>query len=119
MFYFAIVGGESTYYTNIFSYATCAANLDPSDSAVLNALFWAGFGSGRASGIFLTNYIKPAIYIVIDSAGVLLASVLLVIYDDEQKMLWDRGLITPFYNYKGSITPSYNYKSFCTFSIQE
>ena len=32
LFYFAIVGGESTYYTNIFSYATCAANLPPSDS---------------------------------------------------------------------------------------
>merc|ERR1712048_245032 len=60
VFYFAIVGGESTYYTNIFSYAICHAGMDASKSAVLNSLFWAGFGSGRASGIFLTKYIRPS-----------------------------------------------------------
>ena len=91
-FYIAIVGAESTYYTNIFSYATCVANLSPSDSAVLNALFFAGFGLGRASGIFLTKFIKPALYIMIDSAGVLAVSILLVIYNDKQKMLWVMGL---------------------------
>ena len=102
MFYFAIVGGESTYYTNIFSYAICHAGMDASKSAVLNSLFWAGFGSGRASGIFLTKYIRPSYYIMIDSVGVLVASVLLVIdgsgSGDEdgsgnENILWVIGLV--------------------------
>ena len=95
MFYFAIVGGESTYYTNIFSYAICHAQMNPSKSAVLNSLFWAGFGSGRASGIFLTKYIQPTYYIMIDSVGVLVASILLVIFDGpgNENILWVMGLI--------------------------
>ena len=104
------MGAESTYYTNIFSYATCVANLPPSDSAVLNALFFAGFGLGRASGIFLTKFVKPAIYIMTDSAGVLAVSILLVIYNDKQKMLWVMGLnsfrnatLHKFYTYTFSI----------------
>lgn len=44
----------------------------------------------------MTKFIKPALYILIDSVGVLVASTLLVIYDDEQKMLWVMGLNSSF-----------------------
>ena len=113
MFYFAIVGGESTYYTNIFSYAICAAGMDASKSAVLNSLFWAGFGSGRASGIFLTKYIKPTYYIMIDSVGVLVASVLLVIFDQNEDVLWVIGLIISNHNHTVCLTDT----SYCSYSF--
>ena len=71
VYYFAIVGGESTFYANIFSYATCALSLPPKSSTILNSLFWAGFGIGRCSGSFGTKFIKTSIYILIDCAGII------------------------------------------------
>jgi len=87
-FYFAIVGGEATFYSNIFSYATCAVNLDPSSSSKLNALFWAGFGIGRGGGIIGTRFIKNSYYILGDCFGILVATICFVILSDNEKMLW-------------------------------
>ena len=40
VYYFAIVGGESTYYANIFSYATCALSLPPKGLGGLLRICW-------------------------------------------------------------------------------
>ena len=35
------------------------------DATVLNSIFWAGFGFGRGSGIFVSRFISPGVFIII------------------------------------------------------
>lgn len=43
--------------------------LQPEDASWLTAVFWAGFGIGRGSGIITSKYIKPSSIIIADLVG--------------------------------------------------
>jgi len=89
IYYFCIVGGENTYQANIFSWAVCTdVSMNIDDATVLNSIFWAGFGFGRGSGIFVSRFISPGIFIIIDLALITASSVVLLIWPEDQIILW-------------------------------
>jgi len=69
-FYFIICSLELVYQSYIYSIALCSdLNFTVSDSAMLNTLFWVGFMTGRGSGIFISNYLRPKTMILFSMIG--------------------------------------------------
>ena len=53
-------------YLLLFKWAVCTdVGMSINDATVLNSIFWAGFGLGRGSGIFVSRFISPGLFIII------------------------------------------------------
>ena len=61
--------------------------MSKTDASLLNSLFWAGFGIGRGSGIFISRFISPTLYIILDCVGITVTATLLSVLEDEMT-LW-------------------------------
>lgn len=89
--YFLVVMGiflcaccmDTIFSSYLYIYATCSDTFDwsPKKANNLVTIFWIAFGISRALGIFLTPYIKPWMYILVDVIGSVFGVSLILAFD--------------------------------------
>ncbi|XP_036625219.1 sodium-dependent glucose transporter 1-like [Trichosurus vulpecula] len=88
LFFFFYIGAEITYGSFIFSFATLYAGMSESQAAGLNSAFWGTFAACRGMAICFATCLQPGTMIVLNNAGSLISSLLLVIFNKNHICLW-------------------------------
>lgn len=87
-FFFAYVGAEVAYGSFIFTFAKDYAQMDQSQAAGLNSLFWAAFAACRGLAIFFAACMYPGTMILLSLVGSTVSSLLLCLFSREKVALW-------------------------------
>ncbi|XP_077408335.1 sodium-dependent glucose transporter 1 isoform X2 [Vanacampus margaritifer] len=87
-FFFAYVGAEVAYGSFIFTFAKDYAQMNPSQAAGLNSLFWAAFAACRGLAIFCASCMYPGTMILLSLVGTTLSSLFLCLFSKDKTMLW-------------------------------
>lgn len=77
--FFLMVGVENSYGNWAFNYGT-AHGMAAGEAAALTSLFWTAFTVGRLISIPAATRLQPKMYLVIDMAGILLGTALLLMW---------------------------------------
>ncbi|KAM7367566.1 hypothetical protein PAMP_013854 [Pampus punctatissimus] len=87
-FFFAYVGAEVAYGSFIFTFAKDYAQMDQTQAAGLNSLFWAAFAACRGLAIFFAACMYPGTMILLSLVGSTVSSLLLCLFSREKVALW-------------------------------
>ncbi|XP_077366156.1 sodium-dependent glucose transporter 1 isoform X2 [Festucalex cinctus] len=87
-FFFAYVGAEVAYGSFIFTFAKDYAQMNPSQAAGLNSLFWAAFAACRGLAIFCASCMYPGTMILLSLVGTTLSALFLCLFSKDKTMLW-------------------------------
>uniref|UniRef100_A0A8C6EUE0 Sodium-dependent glucose transporter 1 n=1 Tax=Marmota marmota marmota TaxID=9994 RepID=A0A8C6EUE0_MARMA len=88
LFFFFYVGGEVTYGSYVFSFATTYAGMEEREAAGLNSIFWGTFAACRGLAIFFAACLQPGTMIVLSNIGSLASSLFLVLFNKSPLCLW-------------------------------
>ncbi|KAG3290065.1 sodium-dependent glucose transporter 1-like [Ictidomys tridecemlineatus] len=88
LFFFFYVGGEVTYGSYVFSFATTHAGMEEHEAAGLNSIFWGTFAACRGLAIFFAACLQPGTMIVLSNIGSLASSLFLVLFNKSPLCLW-------------------------------
>jgi len=104
LFLLLYVGCESGYAAFIFTYAVDQVQFNAPDAALLTAVFWFAFATGRLLGIPISLRFSAVSMIFSDLLGCVLSVLLLILFHDSSTVLW---VGTAFYGLSvASIYPS-------------
>ena len=87
-FFFWYVGAEVAYGSFIFTFAKDFANMDQTQAAGLNSLFWGTFAATRGLAIFFAACMYPGSMILLSLVGCTLSSLLLTLFSRNKMVLW-------------------------------
>ena len=94
---YSFAGGAEHWFIDFaYEYAVCIKSWSTTLSSTLVSIFWAAFSISRFSGIILCKYIKPKSYITINFLTMLVAFILLCIFnqeDDSDTVLWIAAIL--------------------------
>ncbi|XP_073932796.1 sodium-dependent glucose transporter 1-like [Castor canadensis] len=88
LYFLFYVGGEVTYGSYIFSFATTHVGMNEKEAAGLNSIFWGTFAACRGLAIFFAACLQPGTMIVVSNVGSLTSSLFLVLFDKSPLCLW-------------------------------
>ncbi|KAL1770228.1 sodium-dependent glucose transporter 1C [Sigmodon hispidus] len=88
LFLFFDSGGQVTYSSYIFSFATTHVGMEEAEAAGLNSAFWGTFAACRGLAILFATFLKPGTMIVWSNIGGLVSSFFLVLFDKSPVCLW-------------------------------
>uniref|UniRef100_H2YWL0 Major facilitator superfamily (MFS) profile domain-containing protein n=1 Tax=Ciona savignyi TaxID=51511 RepID=H2YWL0_CIOSA len=101
VYYFFCVAGETAYNSYIYSkFINFKLYIftQTTEGTTINALFWAGFGSGRLAGVLILKYFIPKHVLFVDFIGIVVSMIIVCIFGEgTAEVTWAITFIYSFF----------------------